>query len=59
VAKKESHRLETLSSIRTVLDIAEKVLDGCPIWGPKAAVAATSQALKSVQVRFLSFSHSA
>jgi hypothetical protein len=51
---KESRRMETLSSIRTVLDIAERVLDGCPIWGPKAAVASTSQVLKTMQVCFSS-----
>jgi hypothetical protein len=41
---------EVLTSVRTVLNIAEKVLDGCPIWGPKAAVAAASESLKVVQV---------
>jgi hypothetical protein len=46
----DSSRVETIASIRTVLDLSEKVLDGCPIWGPKAAVAAASQALKTVQV---------
>jgi hypothetical protein len=40
-----------LASIRTVLDLAEKCLDGCPIWGPKAAVAAMSESLETVQVR--------
>jgi hypothetical protein len=49
----ESYRVETIASIRTVLDLSEKVLDGCPIWGPKAAVAAASQALKTVQVSTL------
>jgi hypothetical protein len=44
--------VETLSCIRTVLRLAEKVLDGCPIWGPKAAVAVTEEGLKAVQVRF-------
>jgi hypothetical protein len=44
--------VETLSCIRTVLRLAEKVLDGCPIWGPKAAIAVTEEGLKSVQVRF-------
>jgi hypothetical protein len=51
---KESRRMEILSSIRTVLDIAERVLDGCPIWGPKAAVASTSQVLKTMQACFSS-----
>jgi hypothetical protein len=51
----ESSRVETIASIRTVLDLSEKVLDGCPIWGPKAAVAAASQALKTVQVSIFVF----
>jgi hypothetical protein len=41
---------EVLASIRTVLNVAEKVLDGCPIWGPKAAVAAAAESLKAIQV---------
>jgi hypothetical protein len=44
-------RIETLACIRTVLNLAEKALDGCPIWGPKAAVAATAEGLKAIQVR--------
>jgi hypothetical protein len=40
-----------LATIRTVLDLAEKCLDGCPIWGPKAAVAAVSESIELVQVR--------
>jgi hypothetical protein len=44
-------RSEILGSLRTVLNLAEKCLDGCPIWGPKAAVAAVSESIETVQVR--------
>jgi hypothetical protein len=47
----QPHCIETLACIRIVLNLAEKALDGCPIWGPKAAVAATAEALKAIQVR--------
>jgi hypothetical protein len=42
---------EVLASIRTVLGVAEKVLEGCPISWPKAAVGAAAEGLKAVQVR--------
>jgi hypothetical protein len=45
---------EVLASIRTVLNVAEKVLEGCPISWPKAAVGAAAESLKAVQVRVLS-----
>jgi hypothetical protein len=44
-------RSEIMGSLRTVLNLAEKCLDGCPIWGPKAAVAAVSENIETVQVR--------
>jgi hypothetical protein len=47
-------RSEILASVRTVLNLAEKCLDGCPIWGPKAAVAAMSESIEIVQVRLVS-----
>jgi hypothetical protein len=51
-ARKDNEtRSEILGSLRTVLNLAEKCLDGCPIWGPKAAVAAVSESIETVQVR--------
>jgi hypothetical protein len=51
-ARKDNEtRSEIMGSLRTVLNLAEKCLDGCPIWGPKAAVAAVSESIETVQVR--------
>jgi hypothetical protein len=41
---------EIMSSTRTILNIIEKGLDGLPIYGPKATVAAVSETLRAVQV---------
>jgi hypothetical protein len=41
---------EVLASIRTVLNVAEKALEACPISWPKAAVGAAAESLKAVQV---------
>jgi hypothetical protein len=46
----ESRRVATLASIRTLLELANNVLDGCQIWGPKAAVGAAVQVVKALQV---------
>jgi hypothetical protein len=51
VQKDTNPRPEILASIRTALNLAEKCLDGCPLWGPKAAVAAVSETIETVQVR--------
>jgi hypothetical protein len=40
-----------IAIFRTLLNVAEKALDGLPIWGPKAGVGVTSEVLKSIQVR--------
>jgi hypothetical protein len=32
------------------LSLSEKALDGLPIWGPKAALGVTAEALRSIQV---------
>jgi hypothetical protein len=50
-SKLESRRPEILSSIRTVLELADSVLDGCPIWGPKAAVSTAAKGITVMQVR--------
>jgi hypothetical protein len=42
--------INTLASFQTLLNISEKALDGLPIWGPKAAVSATAEALKIIRV---------
>jgi hypothetical protein len=39
-----------IAIFRTLLNVAEKVLDGLPVWGPKAGVATASEVLKSIQV---------
>jgi hypothetical protein len=49
-SKLESRRPEILSSIRTVLELADSVLDGCPIWGPKAAVSTAAKGVTAMQV---------
>ena len=41
---------EVVSSVRSVLNVTEKALDGLPIYGPKAAVASVAEVLKSVEV---------
>jgi hypothetical protein len=40
-----------IAAFRTALTVAEKALDGLPIWGPKAAVAGTAECLRMLQVR--------
>jgi hypothetical protein len=40
-----------IASLRTILDIGEKGVDGLPVWGPKAAFGATSAVLKAIEVR--------
>jgi hypothetical protein len=42
--------IEALSSTRALLNVTEKALDGLPIYGPKAVVAALSEVLKIAQV---------
>jgi hypothetical protein len=42
---------KTIAIFRTLLNVAEKVVDGLPMWGPKAGVATASEVLKSIQVR--------
>jgi hypothetical protein len=49
--KLESRRPEILASVRTVLELADSVLDGCPIWGPKAAVSTAAKGITVMQVR--------
>lgn len=44
---------EVVGSIRKVLDVVEKALDGVPIPGAKAAVGATAAILKNVEVNIL------
>jgi hypothetical protein len=39
-----------LASIRTVLNVAEKALEACPISWPKAAVGAAAESLEAIQV---------
>jgi hypothetical protein len=41
---------QVLASIRTVLNVAEKALEACPISWPKAAVGAAAESLKAIQV---------
>jgi hypothetical protein len=54
----QSNTIKGIAIFRTLLNLSEKVLDGLPIWGPKAGVAAVSEVLKAVQVR-LKQSHAA
>jgi hypothetical protein len=42
---------EVLATLQTVFDLADSVLDGCPIWGPKAAVSTAAKGIKALQVR--------
>jgi hypothetical protein len=42
--------VRAIASFRTILNVSEKALDGLPVWGPKAAVGAVSEALKAFQV---------
>jgi hypothetical protein len=44
------HRLEIIASMRTVLNVLEKVVDGVPVPGAKAAAGAASETLKALQV---------
>jgi hypothetical protein len=48
--------VKALAALHTLLSIAEKALDGLPVWGPKAAVGATAQLVDYFKVRvFASF----
>jgi hypothetical protein len=47
----KEHKATILASSRTVLSIVEKGLDGLPVYGPKAAVAAVVEAVRAIQVR--------
>ena len=40
-----------LASILTVLDVAEKAVEGLPIYGPKAVISSIRTVLQSVKVR--------
>jgi hypothetical protein len=46
----DSNSVRTIALFRTLLNVSEKVLDGLPIWGPKAAVSAASEVLRAFQV---------
>jgi hypothetical protein len=48
---KNKTTLEALAAFRALLNVAEKALDGLPTWGPKAAVGASAEVLKIIQVR--------
>jgi hypothetical protein len=50
---KQASALKVIAIFRTLLNVSEKVLDGLPIWGPRAAVATASEVLKSIQVCYL------
>jgi hypothetical protein len=47
----KENKATILASSRTVLSIVEKGLDGLPVYGPKAAVAAVVEAVRAIQVR--------
>jgi hypothetical protein len=52
----KENKATILASAQTVLSIVEKGLDGLPVYGPKAAVAAVVEAMQAVRVRvFLVF----
>ena len=44
---------DTLASIIKVLDVAEKAIDGLPIYGPKAVISSIRAVLQSVKVRVM------
>jgi hypothetical protein len=50
----KENKATILASLQTVLSIVEKGLDGLPVYGPKAAVAAVVEAMRAVRVRVLS-----
>jgi hypothetical protein len=50
----KENKATILASSQTLLSIVEKGLDGLPVYGPKAAVAAAVEAMRAVQVRVLS-----
>jgi hypothetical protein len=47
------HRGDILASVEKVLNIAEKGLDGLPVYGPKAAIAVAAEAMRALRVCFL------
>jgi hypothetical protein len=49
----KENKATILASAQTVLSIVEKGLDGLPVYGPKAAVAAVVEAMRAVRVRVL------
>jgi hypothetical protein len=52
----KENKATLVASAQTVLSIVEKGLDGLPVYGPKAAVAALVEAMRAVRVRvFLVF----
>jgi hypothetical protein len=52
----KENKATILASAQTVLSIVEKGLDGLPVYGPKATVAAVVEAMRAVRVRvFLVF----
>ena len=44
---------DTLASIIKILDVAEKAVDGLPIYGPKAVISSIHVVLQSVKVRIM------
>ena len=48
-----SAKSDALASIIKVLDVAEKAVDGLPIYGPKAVISSIRAILKSVKVRVM------
>ncbi len=46
-----------LDSILTVLDVAEKAVEGLPIYGPKAVISSIRTVLQSVKVRVINCLH--
>lgn len=44
------HLEEGFSSALKILDLVDKCLDGCPIWGPKAAISAAAETIRNFQV---------
>ena len=48
-----SAKSDALASIIKVLDVAEKAVDGLPIYGPKAVISSIRAVLQSVKVRVM------
>ena len=48
-----SAKSDTLASIIKVLEVAEKAVDGLPIYGPKAVISSILAVLQSVKVRVM------